>query len=58
MPRRKKGATRVTTDEFKEDLFSEKVRDKAKEILKSAAKVRLNSVHKLGLTEAISCVKL
>jgi hypothetical protein len=38
MPRKKKRATDMTTDELMKDLFPKKVRDKAKETAQKARK--------------------
>ena len=46
MPRRKKPATEMTTDELMKDLFPKKVRDKAKEIAEKSRKSEKKSPHK------------
>ena len=46
MPRRKKRATEMTTDEFMKDLFPKKVRDTAKEIAEKSRKFEKKSPHK------------
>jgi hypothetical protein len=38
MPRKKKSATEMTTDELMRDLFPKKVRDKAKEVAEKSRK--------------------
>ncbi len=46
MPRRKKVATEMTTDELMKDLFPKKVREKAKEIAEKSRKTEKKSPHK------------
>jgi hypothetical protein len=46
MPRRKKRATEMTTDEFMKDLFPKKVRDKVKEVAEKSRKNKEKSPHK------------
>ena len=46
MPRRKKSAIEMTTDEFMKDLFPKKVRDKAKEVAEKSRKSEKKSPHK------------
>jgi len=46
MPRRKKHATEMTTDELMKDLFPKKVRDKAKEVTEKSRKTKKKSPHK------------
>lgn len=46
MPRRKKPASEMTTDELMKDLFPKKVRDKAKEIAEKSRKNEKKSPHK------------
>lgn len=46
MPRRKKRATEMTTDELMKDLFPKKVRDKAKEVAENSRKSEKKSPHK------------
>jgi hypothetical protein len=46
MPRRKKPATEMTTDELMKDLFPKKVRDKAKEESQKSRKSKEKSPHK------------
>jgi hypothetical protein len=46
MPRRKKRATEMTTDELMKDLFPKKVRDKAKEVAEKFRKSEKKSPHK------------
>ena len=46
MPRRKKRATEMTTDEFMKDLFPKKLRDKAKDVAEKARKSKEKSPHK------------
>ena len=46
MPRRKKRATGMTTDELMKDLFPKKVRDKAKEVAKKSRKSEKKLPHK------------
>ncbi len=46
MPRRKKRATEMTTDELMKDLFPKKVRDRAKEIAEKSRKIEKKPPHK------------
>ncbi len=46
MPRRKKRAIEMTTDELMKDLFPKKVRDKAKEVAEKSRKSEKKSPHK------------
>ena len=46
MPRRKKRATEMTTDELMKDLFPKRVRDKAKEVAEKSRKGEKKSPHK------------
>jgi hypothetical protein len=46
MPRRKKRATEMTTDELMKDLFPKKVRDKAKEVAEKSRKDKEKPPHK------------
>jgi hypothetical protein len=46
MPRRKKRATEMTTDELMKDLFPRKVREKAKEVAEKSRKSEKKSPHK------------
>jgi hypothetical protein len=46
MPRRKKRATEMTTDEFMKDLFPKKVRDEAKKVAEKSRKTKEKSPHK------------
>jgi hypothetical protein len=46
MPRRKKRATEMTSDELMKDLFPKKVRDKAKEVAEKSRKSEKKSPHK------------
>jgi len=46
MPRQKKRATEMTTDEFMKDLFPKKVRDKAKEVAEKSRKSKEKSPRK------------
>ncbi len=46
MPRKKKPATEMTTDELMADLFPKKVREKAKEIAEKSRKTETKSPHK------------
>jgi hypothetical protein len=46
MPRRKKRATEMTTDELMKDLFPKKVRDEAKNVAKKSRKSEKKSTHK------------
>ncbi len=46
MPRRKKVATEMTTDELMKDLFHKKVREKAKEIAEKSRKSEKKPPHK------------
>ncbi len=46
MPRRKKPATELTTDELMKDLFPKKVRDRAKEIAEKSRKIEKKPPHK------------
>ena len=46
MPRRKKRATEMTTDELMKDLFPKKVREKAKEVAEKSRKNKEKSPHK------------
>ena len=46
MPRRKKRATEMTTDELMKNLFPKKVRDKAKEVAEKSRKAEKKSPHK------------
>ena len=46
MPRRKKRATEMTTDELMKDLFPKRVRDKAKEVAEKSRKSEKKSPHK------------
>ena len=46
MPRRKKRATEMTTDELMEDLFPKKVRDEAKQVAEKSRKFEKKSPHK------------
>jgi hypothetical protein len=46
VPRKKKRATDMTTDELMKDLFPKKVRDKAKEVAEKARKSEKKSPHK------------
>ena len=46
MPRRKKRATEMTSDELMKDLFPKKVRDKAKEVAEKSRKSEKKSSHK------------
>jgi len=46
MPRRKKRATEMTTDELMKDLFPKKVRDKAKDVAEKSRKSEKKSPHK------------
>jgi hypothetical protein len=46
MPRRKKRATEMTTDELMKDLFPKKVRDEAKRVAKKSRKSEKKSPHK------------
>ena len=46
MPRRKKRATEMTTDEFMKDLFPKRVRDRAKEVAEKSRKSEKKSPHK------------
>ena len=57
MPRRKKRATEMTTDEFMKDLFPKKVREEAKRVAEKSRKSKEKSPHKRSLHEAICCVK-
>ncbi len=46
MPRRKKRAIEMTTDELMKDLFPKRVRDKAKEVAEKSRKTEKKSPHK------------
>jgi hypothetical protein len=46
MPRRKKRATEMTTNELMKDLFPKKVRDKAKDVAEKSRKSEKKSPHK------------
>ncbi len=46
MPRGKKPATEMTTDELMKDLFPKKVRDKSKEVAEKSRKSEKKSPHK------------
>ncbi len=46
MPRRKKHATEMTTDEFMKDLFPKKVRDEAKKVAAKSRKSKEKTPHK------------
>jgi hypothetical protein len=46
MPRRKKRAAEMTTDEFMKDLFPKKVRDEAKKVAEKSRKSEKKSPHK------------
>ncbi|MBA3390773.1 MAG: hypothetical protein H0U02_15710 [Rubrobacter sp.] len=46
MPRRKKRATDMTTDELMKDLFPKKVREEAKSIAEKSRKSEKKSPHK------------
>ncbi len=46
MPRKKKRATEMTTQELMKDLFPKKVRDKAKEAAEKSRKSEEKSPHK------------
>lgn len=46
MPRRKKPATEMTTNELMKDLFPKQVRDKAKEVAEKSRKSKERSPHK------------
>jgi hypothetical protein len=46
MPRRKKRAIEMTTDEFMKDLFPKKVREEAKEVAEKSRKTKEKSPHK------------
>ena len=46
MPRRKKRATEMTTDELMKDLFPKKVREKAQEVAEKSRKSEKKSPHK------------
>ncbi len=46
MPRKKKRATEMTTDELMKDLFPKKVRDKAKEVAEKSRKSEKKPPHK------------
>jgi hypothetical protein len=46
MPRRKKRADELTTEELMKDLFPKKVRDKAKEVAGKSRKDKEKSPHK------------
>ncbi|MEJ7873603.1 MAG: hypothetical protein WKF67_15200 [Rubrobacteraceae bacterium] len=45
MPRRKKRATEMTTDELMKDLFPKTVREKAKEVAEKSRKNKEKSPH-------------
>ena len=46
MPRKKKHATEMTTDEFMKDLFPKKVRDEAKKVAEKSRKSKEKLPHK------------
>ena len=46
MPRRKKRAIEMTTDELMKDLFPKKVRDEAKRVAERSRKDKEKSPHK------------
>jgi len=46
MPRRKKRATEMTTDEFMKDLFPKRVREEAKAVAEKSRKSKEKSPHK------------
>jgi hypothetical protein len=46
MPRRKKRATEMTTDELMKDLFPKKVRDEAKTVAEKSRKTEKIAPHK------------
>lgn len=46
MPRRKKRAAEMTTDELMKDLFPKKVRDHLKDVAKKSRKSEKKSPHK------------
>ena len=46
MPRRKKRATEMPTDELMKDLFPKKVRDEAKQVAEKSRKSEKKSPHK------------
>ena len=46
MPRRKKRATEMTTDELMKDLFPKNVRDHRKEVAEKSRKTEKKSPHK------------
>jgi hypothetical protein len=46
VPRKKKHATEMTTDELMKDLFPKQVRDKAKEVAEKSRKSEKKSPHK------------
>ncbi len=46
MPRRKKRATEMTTDELMKDLFPKKVREEAKSVAEKSRKSEKKSPHK------------
>ncbi len=52
MPRKKKHATEMTTDEMMKRLFPKKVRDLAKEIAQEARKNGEKSPHERRITDA------
>jgi hypothetical protein len=51
MPRKKKHATEMTTEELMKDLFPKKVRDHLKEVARKYDKTGEKSSHKRSLTE-------
>ncbi len=51
MPRKKKRATEMTTDELMKDLFPKKVRDHLKEVARKYDKAGEKPSHKRSLTE-------
>ncbi len=57
MPRKKKHATEMTTDELMKDLFPKKVREHLKEVAEKSRKSEKKSPHKQSLTEALCGVK-